>query len=185
MSRGTIVVSIGPAVRDVWGDPSWEGVVDRLPHETVVATTGANLMSLTWYPTRYLLDYERAIFEGPARRDEDAFRRYVDKRIDMGFGRVRRTFLRFATPERLATKASELWRHDQTHGVLKVDAVEDGLARLSLRGHPYVPNPLSRMSTAEVMRYILSLSRYSDVRETHALVDDALVMTLLWKGRRD
>ena len=183
MSRGTIVVSLGAAVRDVWGDEAWQRLVDGLPRETAIATTGVNLMSLTWYPTRYLQDYERAIFEGPAQRDEAAFRRYIDRRIDMGFGRVRRTFLRFATPERLATKAAELWRHDQTHGVLKVDQFGDGLSRLSLRGHPYVTNPLSRLSTAEVMRHILSLSRYRDVRETHALVDEALVITLLWKDR--
>jgi hypothetical protein len=184
MSRGTIVVSIGPAVRDVWGEAQWQSVLDHLPRETAVATTGANLMSLTWYPTRYLQDYEHAIFEGPAKRDEDSFRRYIDRRIDMGFGRVRRSFLRFATPQRLVMKASELWRHDQTHGLLKVDSFDDGISRLSLRGHPYVSNPLSRMSTAEVMRHILSLSRYRDVRETHALVEDALVMTLLWKDRR-
>lgn len=183
LSRGTIVASIGPAARDVWGDAAWQRVIERLPRETATATTGANLISLQWYPTRYLLDYEQAIFDGPAKRDEEAFRRYVRRRIDMGFGRVRRTFLRFATPERLVTKASQLWRHDQTHGVLKVDLFADGQARLSLRGHPYVPSPLSRMSTAEVMRHILSLSRYRDVRETHALVEDALVITLLWKER--
>jgi hypothetical protein len=183
LSRGTIVVSIGPAVRAVWGDEGWDATLGRLPPETLAATTGANLLSLSWYPTRYLLHYERAIFDGPAERDEDAYRRYIDRRIDLGFGRFRRTFLRFATPERLAQRASELWRRDQTHGLLKVDELGEGFTRMSLRDHPYVLNQLSRLGAAEIMRHILSLSRFRDVRETHALVDHALVMTFLWKDR--
>src|SRR5258708_35037312 len=162
MSRGTIVVSIGVAVRDIWTDEGWRSVLARLPPETLEATTGANLMSMSWYPTRYLLHYERAIFDGPAARDEMAYCRYVDRRIDLGFGRCRRTFLRFASPDKLAQRASEFWRHDQTHGVLKVDAMSEGLARLSLRGHPYVTNPLSRLGCAELLRHILSLSRFNN-----------------------
>src|SRR5579884_2316930 len=183
MSRGTIVVSIAPAVRAVWGEDGWRAALERLPPETRAATTGANLLAVSWYPTRYLQDYERAIFDGPAARDEDSYRRYVDKRIDLGFGRFRRTLLRFASVERLAQRTSELWRHDQTHGTLRVDSLGEGTLRMSLRDHPYVDNALSRLGCSEIFRQILRIARFRDVRGTHALVDRALIMTFLWKDR--
>jgi hypothetical protein len=180
MSRGTIVASVAPAVRSLWGDDALEAVLARLPEETRTATTGPALNSLEWYPTRFLLHYDRAIFEGPAGRDETAFRSYLQRRVDLGFGRFRRTFLRFASPERLAQRASELWRNDQTHGELKVETISAEGARLTLRGHPYTTNPISRLAFSEVLRHILSLTRVRNVRETHALVDETLVMNFLY-----
>jgi len=185
MSRGTIVASVAPAVRSLWGDDALEAVLTRLPDETRQATTGPALNSLEWYPTRFLLHYDRAIFEGPAGRDEERFRSYLQRRVDLGFGRFRRTFLRFASPDRLAQRAAELWRNDQTHGDLKVESVNPEGARLTLRGHPYTTNPISRLAFSEVLRHILSLTRVRNVRETHALVDDILVMNFLYRPLDD
>jgi hypothetical protein len=97
---------------------------------------------------------------------------------------VRRAFLSFATPVLLAQRAAELWRHDHTHGQLVLDPDESipGRRRVTLTEHPFVETPLSRTSFAEVMRYVLSLSRARNVRETHALSAGALVVDLTWNA---
>jgi len=182
MTRGTILNSLPAAVRDVWGYEGLRDVIARLPEETRAATTGGGYDALSWYPSRYALDWDVAKMEGPARGDEEAFRRSVDRGIDLGFGRVRRAFLSFATPILLANRAAELWRHDHTHGVLAVDSStrEEGRSRITLVGHPFVATALSRLAFAEVLRYVLSLSRARNVRESHAMNGEALVVGLTW-----
>lgn len=182
MTRGTVLVSMAAAVRALWGDDGLRDVADRLPHDTRIATTDGMLSVLRWYPTRYVLDWDEAKLAGPAKGDEEAFRRSVTKGIDLGFGRVRRTFLSFATPMLLAERAAGFWRHEHTHGQIAVDSSQrsEGRARVTLTGHPFVETPLSRIAFAEVLRYILSLSRARNVRETHALAGESLAVALTW-----
>jgi hypothetical protein len=182
MTRGTILHSTAQAVREIWGDEGLRDIAERLPADTRAATTGPEFNALSWYPSRYVIDWDTAKMAGPARGDEEAFRRSVDRGTDLGFGRIRRAFLSFATPVLLANKAAELWRHDHTHGTLTVDSTNraEGRARVTLVGHPFVGAPVSRSAFAEVLRYILSLSRARNVRETHALTGEALVVALTW-----
>jgi hypothetical protein len=182
MSRGTLLHSIAAGVRDVWGEDGLRDVTARLPEETRTATTGATFTILSWYPTRYVIDWDAAKMAGPARGDEEAFRRSVVRGTDLGFGRIRRTLLSFATPVILAERAAELWRHDHTHGELSVDSSRrnEGKAHVTLTNHPFTETPIARMAFAEVMRHVLSLSRARNVREAHALDGDALVVTLTW-----
>jgi hypothetical protein len=182
MSRGTVLVSMSAAVRELWGDEGLRDVADRLPDDTRNATTEGMLSVLRWYPTRYVLDWDEAKMAGPARGDETAFRRSVTKGIDLGFGRVRRTFLSFATPVLLAERAAGFWRHEHTHGQIVVDSSQrsEGRARVTLTGHPFVGTTLSRIAFAEVLRHVLSLSRASNVRETHALAGEVLSVALTW-----
>jgi hypothetical protein len=180
VSKGNILVSVRLAIRDLWSDEGWRDVVGRLPSDAAATVTGADLTALAWYPTRYLLDCERAVFEGVAGRDEAAFRRYIARSTDLGFGRIRRTFLRFATPDLLARRASELWRHDHSAGQLTIEERGERHARLALRGHPFVHTHLSRIAFAEALRHIMSLSRIRNVRATHELAGDALVVSLAW-----
>lgn len=186
MTRGTILHSVATAVRDLWGDDGLRDATERLPDETRTATTGADFESLGFYPTRYILDWNVAVMDGPAGGDEREFRRTVARSIDLGFGRIRRVFLSFATPTLLAQRASELWRHDHTHGRLVLDPDESvpGRRRITLTGHPFVSNPLARMAFSEVLRRVLSLSRVRNVRETHSLksatTGDSLVIVLTW-----
>lgn len=182
MTRGTILHSMNAAVLSLWGDEGLKDVAERLPDETRVATTGAALSTLRWYPTRYVLDWDVAKMAGPAREDEQAFRRSVCIAMDLGFGRVRRVFLSFATPTLLAERAASLWRHDHSHGVITVDssARDQGRARVTLGAHPFTTTALSRMAFAEVLRHVLSMSRVRNVRETHALSGDALAVALTW-----
>jgi hypothetical protein len=182
MTRGTIIHAIIAATRGLWGEDGLRDAMARLPDETREATTGPSFSSLSWYPTRFINDWDAAKMDGPARGDERAFRLSVDRSIDLSFGRVRRAFLSFATPMLLANRAAELWRHDHTHGTITVDssANAEGRARVSLAEHPFLETPLSRLGFAEVIRYALSLSRARRVRETHAVSGDALVVGVTW-----
>jgi hypothetical protein len=181
MSRGTILHGVAAAVHDLWGDEGLRDVVSRLPEETRAATTGPAFTSLSWYPTRYLMEWDVAKMAGPAHGDEEAFRQSLRRGTDFGFGRVRRAFLSFATPVLLAQRATELWRHDHTHGTLALEPEDTpGHRRVTLTGHPFTTTALARMALSEVLRYVLSLSRVRNVRESHGMNGDALVIVFTW-----
>ena len=181
-SRGTILHSLREALLDLWGEDGLRQVVGALCDETREATDGPRLSPLGWYPTSYIVEWSTATFDGPARRDEQAFRAALALSSDYGFGRVRRVFMRFATPVLLAERAADLWRREHTHGSLEaVGDIPRRAARLTLRGHPFTTTFASRLATAEVFRHILSRSRASNVRESHALQGDALVVKLHWE----
>jgi hypothetical protein len=88
----------------------------------------------------------------------------------------------FATPPRLAERAAELWRHEHTHGTLRIESSDAarGDARLALRDHPFVREPLARIAISEGIRTVLSLSRAHNVRERHAVLNEVLFITLHW-----
>jgi hypothetical protein len=180
LSKGTLLVSIRTAVQDIWGDDGWRHTVKRLPADAAAVAAGAELTALTWYPTRYVMAWEQAIYDGVSANDEAAFRRYLRRSTDFGFGRIRRTFLRFVTPDKLAERAPELWAHDHSTGKLSVEDRSEGRAKLVLRGHPFVDSRLHRMAFAEVSRYIVSLSRIPNVHEQHEHVGSAVVVQLTW-----
>lgn len=182
LTRGTHLHSQREAILATWGEAGLRQVIDVLTDETRHATAPAAASPLAWYPTRYLVEWGNAIFAGPAGRDEQAFRANIARSTDLGFGRVRRVLMGFATPIILAQRAAELWRHDHTHGTLALENdLPRGLARLTLRDHPFTADPVSRLAIAEVFRHILSRSRANAVRETHAVHDGVLVVTLHWE----
>jgi hypothetical protein len=168
LTRGIILHSMTAAIRELWGDGA--------------STTGPDFAPLRWYPTRYIVEWNEAMMDGPSRGNEQAFRRTVARSMDLSFGRVRRVFLSFATPTLLAERATRLWKHDHTHGLLTVDTSQqsDGRARVTLAGHPFVATARSRIAIAEALRHVLSLSRASNVRESHAMSGDALAIAFTW-----
>jgi hypothetical protein len=182
LTKGTIVHSLIAATREIWGDDGVQDVSQRLSGEARAATLGPDFTPLGWYPTRHILEWNDAILAGPAGGDERAFRRAVARSIDLGFGRVRRVFLSFATPTLLAERATQLWKHDHTHGVLTLDssATSTGRAQVALTDHPFTTTSVARIAIAEVFREVLSLSRAKNVVESHAMSGDALVITLSW-----
>jgi hypothetical protein len=51
-----------------------------------------------------------------------------------------------------------------------------------LQDHPYVTDALARRTFAEMIRYMLGLSRAKDVRETHGLDGaNGLAVTVSWR----
>jgi hypothetical protein len=182
LSKGTIIRSLAAAVRDLWGEEALRTVVDRLPAETRAATSGVGFIPIDWYPTRHIMKWGAAILDGPAFGDEIAFTQCVSRSVELGFGLVQRAFLVIATPTRLAARAADLWRHEHTHGTLTIETSDaaGGHARLALREHPFVGEPLARIAISEGIRTVLSLSRARNVRESHAVLGDALFITLHW-----
>ncbi len=181
-TRGTIVHSLTAATRELWGEDGLNEVSQRLSAEARAATLGAEFTSLGWYPTRHLLEWNEAILHGPAAGDRSAFRHAVALSIRLGFGRVRRVFLSFATPTLLAERAVQLWRHDQTHGTLTVTTADASLgrSRVVLKDHPFTTTPVARLAIAEVFREVLSLSRAKNVVESHATAGEVLAIDLSW-----
>lgn len=182
MSRGTILHSQRVSAQLQWGDEGVKAVLQRLSPETREATFGPAFTPLGWYPTRYIVEWVEAIHDVAARRDEQAVREWVDRAIDMSFGRVRRVFLRLATPTLLVQRAAELWRREHTHGVLTMESdVPARIARITLRDHPFTTTFASRIATSEIFRHVLSLSKARNVRESHALHEGTLKVSLLWE----
>jgi hypothetical protein len=182
LSKGTIIRSLAAAVQDLWGEDALRGVIERLPPETRAATASAQFIAIDWYPTRHIMKWGVAILDGPAFGDEVAFSKCVSRSVELGFGLVQRAFLAFATPTRLAGRAADLWRHEHSHGTLVIESSDTkrGDARLALRDHPFVTESLARIAISEGIRTVLSLSRARNVRERHAVLGDALFITLRW-----
>src|SRR5580693_5782899 len=87
-SRGTILHSQRISLQMQWGEAGLKSVLDRLTPEVREATAGPSFTPLGWYPTRYVVDWIEASYDGPARRDEEAIRKGIDLAIDLSFGRV-------------------------------------------------------------------------------------------------
>ena len=118
-ARGTNFIASKRAVLDLWGDEGLRIVTALLPNDARRATAEAVVITADqWLPERYGQAWFDAVWNGPAKRAIPEFRRFIDKRIDNGFGRVRRMLLQVATPSTLAPRVPALWRNDHTHGSL-------------------------------------------------------------------
>jgi hypothetical protein len=133
-----------------------------------------------WLPERFVVAWQEAVWEGPAKHDEEALREYARRTVDAGFGRVRRLLVTLVTPATLCVRAAELWHDEHTHG--EICAYPDGHTVLvQLRDHPYVTRPVARMVMAESLRSAAALTRARSVSETHQLIDDdVLEVRLSW-----
>ena len=108
---------------------------------------------------------------------DDEFRRYVDKVVDAGFGRVRRLLVNLVTPATLCTRAADLWHDEHTHG--EITATPTGrVVVIRLREHPYVTRPIARMVMAESLAHAARLTRAKRVDELHRVDGDALEVRL-------
>ena len=182
LARGIILHTFREAAIQTWGEASLLKIAEQLPDDARVATFDVIPAVLEWQPERYAMAWYEAAWAGPCRGDERAFAAFVDKSVDLSFGRVRRAMLAFITPVGLLHKASELWRHDHTHGTLAGELHETlpRQATCVLRDHPYVATNAPRRAAAEAFRHIVSLARVKNVRETHSVEGRALTVRLVW-----
>jgi hypothetical protein len=165
--RGSTLVGFVEAARHL-GAPSLELVRNNLSPELAALLLDNLVLPMSWFPESYLVDLCYAVFRGPLRDASGPSAHYLDHGVDLGWGRVQRTLVAFATPKMLVDRAMKLWRREHSHGVLSGE-VSARRAVLVLREHPYADTPFARALIAEVFRHILSLTRVGVVREQHAL----------------
>jgi len=177
-AKGIVLYALHAAAGELWGASGLTAIGARLPPDARAASLGEPISPLVWHPESYTLAWFEAA-HAHVDGDEERYRAYVDRFMDLGFGRVRRMLLRVVTPAGIIRRAAELWRHDHTHGELRV-STEKTTAVAVLSGHPYCESSVCRLAMAEVFRYALSLSRANDVRESHLLDEGRLVVRLAW-----
>ena len=175
-----VFVASRAAAVELWGDDGLRDIATRLPDEIRQALVDSAIIADRWLPERYVIAWQEAVWLGPSREDETSFRRYIDRVVDAGFGRVRRLLVNLVTPATLCTRAAELWGDEHTHG--EISAKPDGnLVVIRLRAHPYVGRATSRLVMAESLRHAASLTRAKHVEERHRLDGDALEVMLTWR----
>jgi hypothetical protein len=162
-ARGSVIHGFRAAVVDLWGEQALDALASRLPLATRVATVDALVLPFEWVALEHVVAWHDAIWSGPCRGDESELARLVGRSIELGFGRFKAAFFSGVTPERLVSRAPELWRWQHTHGDLAA-AVEGNSGTVVLRDHPYVDHANSRRVTAESYRYIVTMVGGRDVR---------------------
>jgi len=168
------------AALTLWGKLGWEEVLRAISSETREQLFEPPVSPVAWVPERLMMDLAEQVYEGPAARNDHGYRVFVRTMIEHGFGRIRRLFIRYATPELLLSRAPELWKHDHTHGELSVQ-IGDGRATAVLRRHPHVATELARLTAAETFKSALSLTRAREVQMEHFHDEDALRVELGWR----
>jgi hypothetical protein len=182
MARGTMLSGLRHAALELWGDVGLRRIGAVLPADVRQETVDSWVVAVGWYPERYVTAWFAAAFDIGAEGNEERFQAFVDRMMDESFVRVRRSLLRIAAPQLLASKAAELWRHDHSHGEIVTTSVAGGVD-LVLREHVYASDPTSRMALAEIYRYVAVLSGARGTVATHELDrDGALLVHLRFKN---
>ena len=179
LAHSRIIVAKRHAAVEVFGPEGLDQISQALPAEVRAETIDSSITE-TWIPERWVMEWQRAVWQGPAAENTPLFYRFVDSMVAQGFGRVRRVLVKLATPSLMCERAAELWRDEHTHGVLTAQ-VSKHAAQLRLSEHPYCTSKLAAMVMSESMRYAGSLSaRAGDVTTSYGLAPGALVVDLHW-----
>jgi hypothetical protein len=184
-TRGTVLLGFRTGALAMWGEEGLREIARRLPEDARASTMDDILLPTTWYPVRHVMAWHVAVWEGPAQGIDSAFCKWIDHGTDFSFGRIRKVLVGFASTERVVQRAPDIWKHQQSHGLLRVTLRPGGggaVARLT--GHPLAQTALSRRAFAEACRYIASLTRGGEhVRESHGLEPpETIVIRLTWRG---
>jgi hypothetical protein len=184
LSRGIGLHGFRAAVIDLWGQDGVAAVAARLPEDTRRKTIDDIVLPVSWYPERFTIDWQEAVLDGPAQKDDAAFFAFIDRGIEQGFGRMRRFFLRLASLEAMVARGPEAWRYQHTHGTMTAKLLDRRRSIYTLRDHPFVRHPLTRRSTAAAWRHIGELAGLKDMKETHAMEGgETLVVHLSFGGK--
>jgi hypothetical protein len=180
-TKGIVLHAMRLAVLDVWGEAGLADVARRVSEENRKQTVETLASPLAWLPERFLIEWHQATLAGPAKGDDAALCRTIDRRLDFGFGRVRKALLGLVGPEGVIRRASELWRHDHSHGTLAGSLTAARTLSATLTDHAYCDDPLARRALAETFRYIVQLSRgVKTAREAHGMHAGSLVIRVTW-----
>jgi hypothetical protein len=176
-ARGTIFLGFRAAAEDVFGKAGLEAVRAALSAPARERTLGV-VVANAMLPERDVLEWYQVVLDGPARGDDEAFRRFLRSMINHGFGRVRKALLVTLTPYQIMDRAAELWRHDHDTGTLECSH-SPGVGVLTLRDHVYTQTRVSRLAIAEIYRHCGNLSRVKKVTETHGMQPDGSLRVVL------
>jgi hypothetical protein len=168
------------AVKSLWGEEGTRELREHLPSEARRQLCDEIVLPVGWYPETYFEGCCDVVWRRLAREDEATYATFVHRSVASGWSIVHRALLRLATPQRLARRAPELWRHDHTHGELSVELRETS-GTIRIRGYPYVRDSIMHRGQAEALRYILSHARVHDiVARRHPDAGDDFVVTYQW-----
>ena len=135
-ARGSIIHGFRAALVDLWGEDAARrggGAAARWRPGSRQSTP--LVLPFEWVPLEHVIAWHDALWTGPCAADEHALARFIGRSIELGFGRFKSAFFRNVTPERLVSRAQELWRCQHTHGELF--AIVDGrAARRHAQGSP-------------------------------------------------
>ncbi len=183
LTRGIIFHTLDLAVRETWGGAALRALVARLPPDVARETCGPEFVAIRWYPTSHLMAWQTTIYETTADGNADTYAECIDRSLDIAIGGVRRLFMKVVTPRAIGARASDMWRHFHSHGKVEIDWRTETSGRVTLADHPYVQDPVGRRTFAEMIRYMLALSRANDVRESHGLdASGRIAVTVSWRA---
>jgi hypothetical protein len=177
-TKGIVLHAMRLAVLDVWGEAGLADIAGRVSEDNRVQTVQQSASPLAWVPERFLVEWHQAAWEGPAQHDDSALCRVINRRLDFGFGRVRK-----GGPEGVVRRAGELWKHDHTHGSLAVHVEKDvNAVSGTLSDHLFCEVPIARRALTETFRYIVQLSRgVKKSKATHAMQGKSLFIRVTWE----
>ena len=168
------------AVKELWGEDGYRSLREQLPPDARRQLCDDIVLPVGWYPEAHFERCCDIVWRRLAREDPDAYVSFIHRSVASGWSIVHRALLRLATPQRLARRAPERWRHDHTHGELTVE-LREGSGTIRIRGYPYPRDSVMHDGQAEAMRYILSHARVRDiVAKRHADAGDDFWVTYEW-----
>jgi hypothetical protein len=177
--RGSSIIGYIEATRRL-DDAAVARVRARLAPEVAHRLFEELVLPTTWLPESDLIGLCEAAWRGAFAEAQAPYLEYLGRGVDLGWGRVQRALVGFATPRMLAERAARLWRKEHSHGTLEAE-VSGRRGVIVLRDHPFCETQFSRALIAEILRYILSLTRVGEVHEAHALeATGVLRITTSW-----
>ncbi|HEX8795776.1 MAG TPA: hypothetical protein VF765_32725 [Polyangiaceae bacterium] len=167
-------------MRDIWGEAGLAALREHLPPDARRALCDEIVLPVAWYPETHFEACCNIVWRHLAREQNGRFFDFVHRSIDSGWTVVHRAVMRFATPQRLARRAPDLWRHDHSHGELLVDFRETS-GTVRIKGYPYPRESIMHHGQMEALRHILSHARVRDVRaKRHDEAGTDFVATFEW-----
>jgi len=102
------LVGFRTACEQMWGKTGYESLCRDLPADVRDRTAGMRPLP-DWNALEDLIAWHVAVWNGPAKRDEQIMAKLIDGSVDHGFGYVKRFLLSVSTPQSLAPRVVALW----------------------------------------------------------------------------
>lgn len=169
------------AAAELWGPLAMRDIALRMPAEAREAVVDSVVMPSSWVPEAHVLALCRAVWDGPAAKDDATFSKYMSRVAFHAFGRFQKLLLGVASPQMLATRTPTLWRREHTHGTLAVEVMENGQI-IRLTGGPFVETEFARGALAQTFRHVMDLTRVKVARSHHLLeTRDTIAIHQSWR----